>query len=106
MAETVYQQLRAHVHDLRLTAVAEQLAPALEIAERDKPSYTQFLADLLAHEVTAVGQRRLQGRCGSPSCPLGARSISSTSAPNRIWTGAWSKTSPRCGSSKTRRTCC
>jgi DNA replication protein DnaC len=62
MAHTIYQQLRAHVHDLRLTAVAEQLAPALEIAERDKPSYTQFLADLLAHEVTAVEQRRLQGR--------------------------------------------
>src|SRR4051812_50152856 len=62
MAETVYQQLRAHVHDLRLTAVAEQLAPALENAERDKPSYTQFLADLLAHEVTAVEQRRLPGR--------------------------------------------
>jgi len=62
MADTIYQQLRAHVHDLRLTAIAEQLAPALEHAERDKPSYTQFLHDLLAHEVTAVEQRRLQGR--------------------------------------------
>ena len=29
------------------TAVAEQLAPALERAERDKPGYTQFLHDLL-----------------------------------------------------------
>jgi DNA replication protein DnaC len=62
MADTIYQQLRAHVHDLRLSAVAEQLAPALEQAERDKPSYTLFLADLLAHEVAAVEQRRLQGR--------------------------------------------
>jgi DNA replication protein DnaC len=62
MAETVYQQLRAHVHDLRLSAIAEQLARALEQAERDKPSYTQFLHDLLAHEVQAVEQRRLQGR--------------------------------------------
>ena len=62
MADTVYQQLRAHVHDLRLSAVAEQLAPALEQAEREQPSYTQFLADLLAHEVRAVEQRRLQGR--------------------------------------------
>jgi DNA replication protein DnaC len=62
MADTIYQQLRAHVHDLRLTAVAERLAPALEHAERDKPSYTQFLHDLLAHEVAAVKQRRLQGR--------------------------------------------
>ena len=62
MADTVYQQLRGHVHELRLGAIAEQLAPALESAERDKPSYTQFLHDLLAHEVQAVEQRRLQGR--------------------------------------------
>jgi len=62
MADTIYQQLRAHVHDLRLGAIAEQLAPALEAAEREKPSYTQFLHDLLAHEVQAVEQRRLQGR--------------------------------------------
>jgi len=62
MTDTIYQQLRAHVHDLRLTAIAEQLAPALEHAEREKPSYTQFLHDLLAHEVAAVEQRRLQGR--------------------------------------------
>ena len=61
-ADTVDQQLRAHVHDLRLSAIADQLAPALEHAERDKPSYTQFLNDLLAHEVAAVAQRRLQGR--------------------------------------------
>ena len=62
MADTVYQQLRAHLAYLRLTAAAEQLAPALEHAERDKPSYTQFLHDLLAAEVNAVEQRRLQGR--------------------------------------------
>ena len=62
MADTIYQQLRAHVHELRLTAIAEQLAPALEHAEREKPSYTRFLHDLLAHEVHAVEQRRLQGR--------------------------------------------
>lgn len=62
MTDTVYQQLRGHVHHLQLTALADRLAPALEQAERDKPPYTQFLADLLAHEVRAVEQRRLQGR--------------------------------------------
>jgi DNA replication protein DnaC len=62
MAATVYQQLRDHLHHLRLTAVAERLAPALEAAERERPPYTQFLADLLAAEVDAVEQRRLQGR--------------------------------------------
>ena len=59
---TVYQQLRSHLAHLKLTAAAEQLAPALEAAERDKPGYTQFLADLLAIEVAATEQRRLDGR--------------------------------------------
>jgi len=106
MADTIYQQLRAHVHELRLSAVAEQLAPALEQGERDKPSYTQFLHDLLAHEVHPVAQRRLQGRLRFASSPRGARSISSTSAPNPRWTAGWSRTSPRCASSRRRRTCC
>jgi DNA replication protein DnaC len=62
MADTIYQQLREHLAYLRLPAVGERLAPALEQAERDKPGYTQFLHDLLAVEVDAVKQRRLQGR--------------------------------------------
>jgi DNA replication protein DnaC len=61
-ADTVYQQLREHLAQLRLHTVADRLAPALEQAERDKPGYTQFLADLLAAEVQAAEQRRLQGR--------------------------------------------
>jgi IstB-like ATP binding protein len=60
--DTVYQQLRGHLAYLKLGAVAEQLAPALEAAERDKPGYTQFLADLLTVEVAATEQRRLEGR--------------------------------------------
>lgn len=62
MGADVYQQTRAHLHTLGLRAIADQLAPALEGAERDKPPYTQFLHDLLAAEVAAVQQRRLQGR--------------------------------------------
>ena len=62
MADTVYQQLRQHLAYLRLPAIAEQLAPALEQAEQHKPGYTEFLCDLLAAEVDAVDQRRLQGR--------------------------------------------
>ena len=59
---TVYQQLREHLHYLGLRAAADTLAPALEAAEKTKPGYTQFLADLLATEVQAAEQRRLQGR--------------------------------------------
>jgi DNA replication protein DnaC len=61
-ADTPYQQLRQHLAYLRLPAVADRLAPALEAAERDKPAYTQFLCDLLGAEVDAVEQRRLAGR--------------------------------------------
>jgi DNA replication protein DnaC len=62
MADTAYQQVREHLAQLKLHTIAERLAPALEHAERDKPGYTQFLADLLDAEVHAAAQRRLQGR--------------------------------------------
>ncbi len=61
-ADTLYQQLRGHLHYLKLAAIAEQLAPALERAERDRPGYTEFLTGLLETEVDATEQRRLQGR--------------------------------------------
>ena len=61
-ADTLYQQLREHLAELRLTTIADRLAPALQAAEQDKPGYTRFLADLLAAEAQAVEQRRLQGR--------------------------------------------
>ncbi len=71
---STYQQLRSYLAYLKLTAAAEQLAAALEHAlehaERVKPSYTQFLHDLLDVEVTATEQRRLDGRlrlAGFPS---------------------------------------
>jgi DNA replication protein DnaC len=61
-ADTIYQQLRGYLAYLKLAAAADQLAPALQAAERDKPGYTQFLHDLLATEVAASEQRRLDGR--------------------------------------------
>jgi DNA replication protein DnaC len=61
-ADTAYQQLRGHLHYLKLTAIAGRLAIALEAAERERPGYTQFLCDLFAAEVDAVEQRKLQGR--------------------------------------------
>jgi DNA replication protein DnaC len=61
-SDTVYQQTREHLHYLGLRAVADQLAPALEAAEKHRPGYTEFLHGLLDHEVQAVEQRRLDGR--------------------------------------------
>jgi DNA replication protein DnaC len=60
--DTIYQQVREHLHTLGMAAAADRLAPALEAAERDRPGYTELLADLLSHEVTALAQKKLQGR--------------------------------------------
>ena len=65
----VYQQLRSHLAYLRLTAASEQLAPALEQAERGKLSHTRFLERLLAVEVEATERRRLEGRLRFASFP-------------------------------------
>ena len=57
-----YQELRSHLAYLKLLAIAEHLAGALERAEQEKPGYTPFLADLFAVEVAATEERRLAGR--------------------------------------------
>lgn len=69
MTDHVYQQLREQLAYLKLGALAEQLARALEQAETDKPSYTRFLHDLLGVEITATEQRRLDGRMRFASFP-------------------------------------
>ncbi len=66
---STYQRLRSHLHYLKLSAAAEQLPAALEQAEQGKPSYTQFLHDLLDIEVKATEERRLQGRLRFASFP-------------------------------------
>jgi hypothetical protein len=67
--QSVYQQLRSHLAYLRLGAAAEQLAAALEDAQKRKPSYTNFLERLLAVEVEATERRRLEGRLRFASFP-------------------------------------
>jgi len=69
MSDHVYQQLRGHLAYLKLAAAAEQLAAHLDQAQKMKPSYTKFLADLLDVEVQATEQRRLQGRLRFASFP-------------------------------------
>ena len=60
--DTLYQQVREHLHTLGLHAAADRLAPALEQADRDRPSYTAFLHEMLTAEVAALAERRLAGR--------------------------------------------
>jgi DNA replication protein DnaC len=62
VSDHAYQQLRSHLATLKLTAIAEALAGALEQAEQTKPGYTHFLSDLLGVEVHAAEQRALENR--------------------------------------------
>ena len=52
-ADTIYQQLRGHLAYLKLAAVADALAPALEAAERELRQLRDY-AD--------TTRRRLRGR--------------------------------------------
>ncbi|MCA1677869.1 MAG: IS21-like element helper ATPase IstB [Actinobacteria bacterium] len=68
-AQGSYQQLRSHLAYLKLGATAERLAAHLDTAQKEKPSYTDFLERLLAVEVAATEQRRLEGRLRFASFP-------------------------------------
>ncbi len=59
---STYERVRQHLHYLKLTAAAEQLAPVLEEAQKAKPSYADFLDQLLGAEVRATEARRLERR--------------------------------------------
>jgi DNA replication protein DnaC len=59
---STYQSLRSHLAYLKLPAAAERLARDLEDAEKAKPSYAEFLDELLGAEVEATEARRLERR--------------------------------------------
>ena len=106
--QSVYQELRSHLAYLRLAAVAEQLAPALEQqAEREKPSYTRFLERLLRLEMETVEQRRLEGRLRFASFPT-AKTLSDIDydAQPALDRRMVAELSQRCASSRRRETCC
>lgn len=71
--EKIYQQLRSHLAYLKLSAASEALAPALEDAQSNKPSYTAFLEALLSLEVAADERRRLAGRLRFAHFPVEKR---------------------------------
>jgi DNA replication protein DnaC len=59
--DSLYQQLRTHLARLRMAAAAEALPAILEEAQRANLSHTALLTKLLAVEVQAADQRRLNG---------------------------------------------
>jgi DNA replication protein DnaC len=67
--ESRYQQLRSHLHYLKLDAAAEALPAQLEAARREEASHTAFLERLLGIEVQATEARRLAGRLRFASLP-------------------------------------
>ena len=60
--DSIYQQLRGHLAYLKLSAAAEALPEALEQARSAKTGHTEFVEALLAIEVEATEQRRLNAR--------------------------------------------
>jgi len=97
---STYQRVRSHLAYLKLQAAAERLAPALEDAQKAKPSYADFLDELLGAEVAASEARRLERRLrfAGPRTESGSRS--STSPPNHRSTAGSSKSSRHCASSR------
>ena len=61
-AASRYQQLRSHLAELKLAAVAEALSAVLDQAAAENLSLTVALERLLAVEVKASTARRLAGR--------------------------------------------
>jgi DNA replication protein DnaC len=59
---STYQQLRSHLHYLRLAAAAEALPAELDHAHAHQLSHTAFLQRLLAIEVHATEARRHASR--------------------------------------------
>jgi hypothetical protein len=78
-----YQELRAHLAFLRMTAAAEALPAELDHAIQAKLSHQDFLERLLAREVTAVDEPACPA---SPRCPPRSPWPTSTSPPSRRWT--------------------
>ena len=57
--DTLYQQVREHLHTLGLHAAADRLAPALEQADRDRPGYTEFLHEMLTASLRCATSARI-----------------------------------------------
>jgi DNA replication protein DnaC len=71
-AATVYQQLRGHLTDLKLTDAADALPQVLDQAQTEGWTLTHALEHLLRIEVTATDARRLAGRFRFANLPTGA----------------------------------
>ena len=71
-AASVYQQLRTHLTDLKLTDAADALPKVLDQAQAEGWTLTHALEHLLRIEVTATDARRLTGRFRFANLPTGA----------------------------------
>ena len=69
---SLYQQLRGHLANLKLTASAEALPGVLDQAQAEGLTVTAALERLLAIEVNATEARRLAGRLRFASLPTPA----------------------------------
>jgi DNA replication protein DnaC len=103
---SVYQRLRGHLAELRLSAAAEALPGELDQAAADGLSHTAFLERLLAVEVTATQARR-QASLARFAClpaPWQLADFDFDASPR--WTASSSPSWAPCGSPTTPPTCC
>lgn len=71
-AASLYQQLRGHLTDLKLTDADDALPRVLDQAQAEGWTLTEALEHLLRIEVTATEARRLTGQFRFANLPIGA----------------------------------
>ena len=103
---SVYQRLRGHLAELRLTAAAEALPAELDHAAANNASHTAFLERLLAIEVTATTARRQASLARFACLPAPWRLTDFDLTPSPQSTASSSASSAPCGSSTTPPTSC
>jgi len=101
-----YQQLRAHLAFLRMTAAAEALPGELDHAIKAKLTHQGFLERLLAVEVASVDERRRVSltRFASLPSPFTLSDFDFSAQPSVDRSSSTS--SPRCALWRTPPMCC
>ena len=105
-SESLYQQLRGHLTELKLADAADALPSILDQAQAEDWTLTHALERLLAIEVSATEQRRLAGRFRFANLPPAPRWRTSTTTPHPASTPTSSPSWGPAGSWRTRQTCC
>jgi hypothetical protein len=86
MTETIYQQIREHLHTLGMAATAENDSPppSRQPSATSRPT-ASFSPDCLNTKCRRLRRNASRAGCGSHSSPPARPSASSTGPPNPAW---------------------